>query len=211
MWGNFDVAAGAKVSWRVLAFDLEARRPRNQKNPFRPILVAPKPGWARLTGRDDPFDLGARRVGKDRDLLFARTRRQARKQIAASNHDGLLPVGEFLLGSAIVRRRDGILTRPDIISFGTLAIRANGSMPYRIRRPEGGSFGRNEAQSRFAVGGLLSACGGHGGEERGARQCNGDIAGFRRVARVGGCHGDLHGDRAHRNIDGDGIAWKSTS
>ncbi len=89
MRGNFDVAAGAKVSWRALAFDPETGRPRNQKNPLCPILVIPKSGRARLTSRDDPFDFRTRRVGKYRDLLFARTRRQARKQIAASYHHGL--------------------------------------------------------------------------------------------------------------------------
>lgn len=63
----------------------------------------------------------------------------------------------------------------------------------------------DEARPAFGVDVGTGGCACHGGGERVAWQCDGDVAAFDGVAGVGGRHGDLNGGRTDRDIDDDGI------
>src|SRR6202044_3658505 len=66
---DLEVAAGRQDSRLLPALDPHARRAAQHDHPFRPVLVVPKAGRARLPGRDDPLDARARKLGEDRGLL----------------------------------------------------------------------------------------------------------------------------------------------
>jgi hypothetical protein len=91
---KLDVVARLQNPRLVFAFDEETCRPGKNDDPFRTVLVVPEAGGARLPGRNDPLDSGARPVGEGRNLLLGQPRRNIGEKIGASYDDGGAPMQE---------------------------------------------------------------------------------------------------------------------
>jgi hypothetical protein len=86
---KLDIVAGLQNPRLVFAFDEKTCRAGKNDDPFRTVLVVPEAGGARLPGRNDPLDSGARPVDERLDLLLGQPRRDIGEKIGASDDDSL--------------------------------------------------------------------------------------------------------------------------
>ena len=91
---KLDIVARPQNPRPLFAFDEKTCRAGKHDDPFRPVLVVPESGGARLPGRNDPLDSGARPIGERLDLLLGQPRRNIGEKIGASDDDRGTPMQE---------------------------------------------------------------------------------------------------------------------
>src|SRR5262245_4305367 len=80
---DVQIVTGLELTHLGLAFEAQTGAAGQEHDPFRPLLVPPKPGWTCLPGRDDALDAHIWRREQRGDVFISAAARKSRKQISA--------------------------------------------------------------------------------------------------------------------------------